>query len=110
VSLVPRYKGDWLGDAVSAMAGGGVVAVLWLGLVSRWLAGMLGALLVVLLLSGCASTAYKHPTTSAVRACRDDRPSIWQEMFCVPCYYAAQRRSTYYDCQQALEAQGYVRQ
>ena len=98
MDLVPRYKGDRIGDGVNAVAGV-VAAVLWLGFIVRWLAGRLGVLLVVLLLSGCASTAYKHPTTGAVRACRDDRPSIWQEMFCVPCYYAAQRTSTYYDCQ-----------
>ena len=53
---------------------------------------------------------YRHPTTGDSKTCLDDaRPSIWTEIFCLPCYYQA-KGNAYADCKNTLEAQGYVKQ
>lgn len=68
-------------------------------------------LLIALALAGCASgrgtTTFKHPTTGEVKMCEwTDPPSIWTEMFCIPCYYA--QKDAYPRCKNSLEEKGFV--
>jgi hypothetical protein len=68
-------------------------------------------ILAGLLMAGCASgrgmTTFKHPTTGEIKTCEwTDPPSIWIEMFCIPCYYA--QKDAYPRCKNGLEAKGYT--